>query len=108
MRICAAGPLTDPQRYLIDDRRAALAKMLDRVCAAEEKQRALSRVRLEKSAAKLEALDPSGVLDRGYAYVSVDRAVVSSAKDVEAGAKARIHFRDGHADVSVIKTTVTE
>ncbi len=108
MRICGAGPLAYPGRYFIDDRRASIDRLFGRMRVAGEKQRSMMRSRLEKAAAKLEALNPGGVLDRGYAYVSVEKTVVGSARALESGAKARVHFRDGHADVNVIKTTVTE
>ena len=107
MRICASSAFVYLQR-MIEDRREKLATIFDKLQKAEEKKRISLRTRFEKAGAKLEALDPAGVLDRGYAYVTSGKTVVSSAGDIQPGSKAKIHFKNGSADVSVLKTTITE
>lgn len=107
-RIGAAPVLADPTRVLIEDRRKKALEMCDRVARAEEKCRQAQRMRFEKLYAKLDALNPNGVLERGYAYVSDGKTLISSAKALDVGVCARIHFKDGTADVDVTKTTVME
>lgn len=107
-RICTSAYFENPRKYLIDDRQTELSNKLERLSAAQEKNQSLRRMRLEKLCAKLEALDPGGILDRGYAYVSNENGYIGSAGDLRPGMKARIHFKDGKTEVSVIKSTVTE
>lgn len=45
--------------------------------------------------AKLQALSPSGVLERGYAVVSKAGDVVSSEKHIEAGDQIQVRVKDG-------------
>lgn len=108
MRVGASGPLANPGKYLIDDRRAKLVRLLDTCAAASDRKRQNVRLRFEKTAARLEALNPEGVLDRGYAYVTSGKAVLTSAGELAPGMNATIRFRDGSADVNVNKTTLTE
>ncbi len=43
----------------------------------------------------LNALNPSAVLKRGYAFVESSTGIISSVRDVEAGDSATIHLHDG-------------
>jgi exodeoxyribonuclease VII large subunit len=59
------------------------------------------RAGLEKMAAKLDALSPLKVLERGYSIVRehATEKVIRSAKDVATGQELRITFHDGHRTV---------
>ena len=49
----------------------------------------------------LNALSPSGILRRGYAFVESAGKVVTSARNVEVGQKASIHLHDGILDTQI-------
>lgn len=53
--------------------------------------------KVKELTAKLSAMNPSGVLERGYAFVTSGRHVVQSA--VDAPDKMTLHFRDGQVQV---------
>lgn len=108
MRVCASASFENPRRYLIDERKHMLSVQIERLQTAQKKYRTEVQTKLDKCGAKLEALNPNGVLERGYAYVSVANAHIASAVDLKIGMKARIHFKDGQTDVNVIKSTVME
>lgn len=60
------------------------------------------RQRLERAGLRLQLLDPSLVLARGYAWVSNERhEAVTRARDLVPGQALHLHFSQGQADVSV-------
>lgn len=53
----------------------------------------------------LNALNPSAVLRRGYAFVESGRGIVSSVRSIELGDKATIHLHDGTLDSQITGKT---
>lgn len=107
-RIIASPVFRNPADVLIGERRDRLDGLWERCCAAENECIRSSRTKLDHIGSSLRALNPTGVLDRGYAYVSRKSKVISSAEDVHANDRLHIHFRDGGADVQVIESEITE
>ncbi len=57
--------------------------------------------KLSSITSHLNALSPSGVLRRGYAFVEGSRGFVGSIKKIEIGEKAKIHLHDGTLDSQI-------
>lgn len=109
LRCIAASPLfRDPKGILIDERRETLSAYFERCEAAQTDRIQKLRNRLERTHIKLEALNPSGVLERGYACVSSGGRILSSVSELEAGAQVNICFRDGNADAQIIRLEMKE
>ena len=89
-RITSRAPDTVGRRQRVDD---ALHRVTLRQTATVD----LSRERLRTVTARLAALDPHGVLDRGYALVQREDtgATVTSVGDVAPHDALRVHLRDG-------------
>ena len=101
----------------------ALRSPLDRVRQASQRadellQRAMrgaqvalvaARERLARLATQVEALNPEGVLERGYALAfDADGRLVASVTGVGPGDQLRVKLRDGHLDCRVEGRTVAE
>ena len=86
--------MTRPER-IIQDR----AQYLDGIALERGLRLALDGygARLEKLSAQLTALDPKGVLRRGYAIIEKQETAVGSMKGIEQGDTIGIRMRDGHA-----------
>ncbi|MCQ2070114.1 MAG: exodeoxyribonuclease VII large subunit [archaeon] len=70
----------------------AMAKVIERVKASEG-----------RISARLDALSPYSVLDRGYSFVTdTDGNAVTSVKGLEAGSVVTIRMRDGKAETKVV------
>jgi len=87
--------LQDPARELIAPERAKLDLLRSRMQNAYRVQNTRDRLSLEMWREKLQALDPAGVLGRGYAAVYSGRKVVESVDGVKAGMKLRVRLVDG-------------
>jgi len=87
------------------------AQRLDELAAhlPRRMERRLERLheRIESRAATLRALDPSRVLERGYAIVERNTAVVGSAGTLSPGDALRIHLHDGTVEATVTSATKT-
>ena len=70
-----------------------------RLDSAVDKQVALSQERITRAKARLNALNPSAVLERGYALVMDGDRVVSSADKANAINQMTLRFRDGCVEV---------
>ncbi len=103
-RICMSPALREPRKALIERRREKAAALWERCAAAQPRRMQKLRMELEKTAAKLEALNPSGVLERGYAYISDENGVVGGISAMQAGTQVEIHMRDGSANAAILKT----
>ena len=101
-RVCMSPALRDPAQVLIGKRREQAGLLWEKCASAQPRRLQSLRMQLEKTAAKLEALNPSGVLERGYAYVSDANGVVSGVKGLEKGAQVEIHMRDGSASAEIL------
>lgn len=108
MRACAADVFRNPRRALIDARAEAAKECWERCGAAQtERMRAL-RTRLEHAGARLGALNPAGVLDRGYAYLSAQGRILSDAAELHRGMQVEICMRDGGAAAEIRSLNISE
>lgn len=97
LRIASApARLTAALQNAAARRRLQLSTLAPRPAAALTERTAAARRRLETLAAKLSALDPTAVLQRGYALVRNDEGViVTRAAQLHAGDGFSARFRDG-------------
>ena len=99
------GVLSSPER-LLDQR-----KMNVLYCAEKIKNRVSERifnekVRLSGTSAKLAALNPLGIIARGYSAVTSNEGeLVNSVRRIATGDKINIRFSDGDAEATVEKIT---
>lgn len=61
------------------------------------------QARLGEMAAKLDAISPLKVLDRGYSIVNKDSEVIRSSESLKVGDRLQIRFAQGQANVEVKK-----
>ena len=108
MRVCAAGALQDPARALIRPRAEALSALWERCRGAKEARLRDAQNRLRHAGAKLDALNPAGVLDRGYAYLSDGARVFSSTAELSAGMRVDICMQDGSVRAEIIGQNTAE
>lgn len=94
-RIGASAVFGDPEGVLVKDRREKLDACFERIQAAQNEKLRILRVGLDRTCAKLEALSPLAVLERGYACVSSESGVLTSAAQAEIGMRVNIRFKDG-------------
>ena len=101
-RLTALPALRCPEKILIQDRYDRIQKNFDSIDASIHKSMDRAANRLGLAGSKLEALNPVGVLDRGYAYVSAPEGVISSAAMAQPGMALKIHFADGDVAARVL------
>ena len=80
---------------LLDPIRMRVADLTRRTDAAVDRAVERKKSELGKLCAKLEALNPMGVLSRGYAAVSRGEDLILRAGSVRAGDELKIRFADG-------------
>lgn len=88
----------------VDNFRQRLDTLLDRAGQQLRHRVALQRERVNTLAAQLETLNPQATLDRGYAIVQKDRAVVTSKSQVKPGDEITIRVSDGEFGAAVKAT----
>lgn len=101
-RITASTLFKDPASVLIADRREWVGAHFERCEAAQIVRLDDCRRRLERAGIKLDALNPSGVLERGYTCVSAGGRVLSSVHEISPGERVSIRFRDGSAQAEIM------
>ena len=98
----------DPADAVIRHRREEIARLWERSSAAETARLRALRANVERLGATVDALNPEGVLRRGYACVTLEGRVISSAEKLNPGMKIELRLRDGSARAEVLNTTLTE
>lgn len=102
LRRIASSPLfRDPKAVLIGDRAELLSAHFERCEAAQLEKLKRLRTHMERLNTKLEALNPAGVLERGYACVSAGGRILSSVEDAVPGALVNIRFSDGSVQAKI-------
>ena len=98
-RVTSRAPDTTGRRQRVDDALHVVTLRLSSTVA-------LHRERLRTVTARLAALDPRGVLERGYAVVQREDtgATVTSVRDVAPRDALRVHLRDGAFPAQVSPT----
>ena len=107
-RVLGTRAFLDPADVVIRQRRELLARLWERSCTVEAARIMALRAELSCLTTKVDALNPAGVLRRGYACVSAQGRVLSSAGELTPGMKIDIRLRDGSARAEVLNTTVSE
>ena len=97
-----APTLRDPQKALIESRRQTLLFLGQSVETSMHRRLEATANRLARLASKLDALDPQGVMDRGYAYVRDKDGLITRASDALPGMQVEIHFRDGSVAARIL------
>lgn len=103
-RIGASAVFGDPEGVLVKDRREKLDACFEHIQAAQNEKLHILRVGLDRTCAKLEALSPLAVLERGYACVSSENGVLTSAAQAEIGMRVNIRFKDGAVAAQIADT----
>ena len=107
-RIMKIGVISSPER-LFDARRMNLlycSEKMQRFCGdALGKE----KIRLAKTASKLEALNPLGIISRGYSAVTdTDGRVIRGVGELQSGDRIRVRFGDGEALAAVEKVITND
>lgn len=90
-------------RYLYEAKAQRLDMAVNRLDSVMSTAVLFARERLGSVCASLAALSPLAVLGRGYAVVTRENAVISSAGSLKAGDRIKIKFSDGSAAAEVLK-----
>jgi exodeoxyribonuclease VII large subunit len=100
--------LHDPQRALAEQRQRA-DDLLRRAASAVEHRLKLRQLSLASAEAKLQALSPRSVLERGYALVQerVSGLRITSAKQAALGSDVTIHLHEGRLGANVTEVLET-
>lgn len=101
-RICASSVWKEPTKVLIENRRKQLNALLENCERIQKAKLEGAHRQLEKLGAKLEALNPTGVLERGYACINVGEKLVTSVKDIEPNMEISVRFYDGAAGARIM------
>ena len=99
--LCASDALSEPRQVILEARGTALGQLAERSHAAVTDLLRRSANRMEKLDASLRALNPSAVLDRGYALVRGRDGLIERASGAMAGERINILFSDGTIDADV-------
>lgn len=105
-RLSRAGVLSSPER-LLDGRRMnvlycseKLQRRANDICNEE-------KIKLARTVSKLEALNPLGIISRGYSAVTdSEGGVVRSVSQLSKGQSIRVRFADGDARATVEDTDI--
>ena len=94
-KLCASPVMASASAVLIEPRRGALALLDGQARAAMPAALERARHRLNAAEASLRALDPTSVLERGYAILKQQDGIVDSARCVDPAAPLRVCLADG-------------
>ena len=100
----ASSQLSSPTRALIEPRRLSLRGLEERAKAAMPVLLERGRHRLGALDASLRALNPSAVLDRGYAVIRQEARIVPRMVGVDKSVPVRICFSDGELTADITAT----
>lgn len=96
-RLSPAFAITD-----LDSKRSALDTFLLRIGSAAEGSYRSAQARLDRASARLDSLNPTAVLDRGYGFlVGPGGRVVDSVASLHIGETVDIRLKDGSAKAAV-------
>jgi len=102
VRIISSQMFRAPQEMLIAGRRELLESHFERCDFALKDRMHRYQQQLERMSIKLEALNPSGVLERGYACVSSGGRIRSSVSELTPGELLNIRFQDGSVQAEIM------
>lgn len=99
--LAGSAALSMPRRMMIERRETALQTLAARLPLALARRRDALERRLSLAARSLAALDPEGVVRRGYAVVFKDGKCVPEARALRAGDAIELHMRGGNVGAEV-------
>ena len=100
--ISKTGVLSSPER-LLDERRMNLLYNSERLQRRETELFSKEKVRFAGIAEKLSALNPLGIISRGYSAVTNESGeVIRSVGQISTGDTFRVRFSDGCAEAKVL------
>lgn len=100
--ISKTGVLSSPER-LLDERRMNLLYNSERLQRRETELFSKEKVRFAGIAEKLSALNPLGIISRGYSAVTNESGeVIRSVRQISTGDTLRVRFSDGCAEAKVL------
>ncbi len=94
LELLTSGVLSRPKQIL-DPQRMKTADLERRLEAAAVNVLATKRAALSSVCGRLDALNPLGVLARGYAAVGIDDQTVTRAEQISVGDRLTVRFTDG-------------
>ena len=100
--LAASAALSQPRRMIVERREAQLAQLEARLTSGVQRRRDALERRLLLASRALGALDPEGVLARGYAVVKRNAKIVSDARALHRGDRVQLHMRTGDVAAEVI------
>ena len=102
-KICATQAMRMPADILLKPRLLALLQAEERMKLALPGIYQKSKNRLDHAVVGLNALNPAGVLKRGYAIVTNEAGVVRSPADAPIGTQAHIRLAEGTLTAEIIE-----
>ena len=99
--LVGSAALSMPRRMMIERRETALQALAARLPLALTRRRDALERRLSLASRSLAALDPEGVVRRGYAVVFKDGKCVPEARALRAGDAIELHMRGGNVGAEV-------
>ncbi len=101
--ISKTGILSSPER-LLDERRMNVLYNSEKLQGRALDILSAGKIRFAGVAEKLSALNPLGIISRGYSAVTgEDGSVIRSASQVSEGDRINVRFSDGYAAADVVK-----
>ena len=101
--IIKTGILSSPER-LLDERRMSVLYNSEKLQRRASDLLSAEKIRFAGAAEKLSALNPLGIISRGYSAVTNEAGdVIRSASQVSEGDRINVRFSDGYAVADVIK-----
>ena len=99
--LAGSAALSMPRRMMIERRETALQALAARLPLALTRRRDALERRLLLASRSLAALDPEGVVRRGYAVVFKDGKCVPEAHALRSGDAIELHMRGGNVGAEV-------
>ena len=101
--ISKTGMLSSPER-LLDERRMNVLYNSERLQSREADIVSAEKIRFAGAAEKLSALNPLGIISRGYSAVTNEKGeVIRSVSQMSKGERINVRFSDGYAVADVIE-----
>ena len=94
-RLLSAPVMRDPGKVLVENRRQDVQRLCQIAETSMQRRMDSAENRLGRFASKLDALNPAGVMDRGYAYVRGESGLITRAAEARPGTQVEICFCDG-------------
>ena len=104
----AYASLRAPMQTLTVGRRDRIEHIMDGCARSIAEQMRARRSRMDRTCAMIDAMNPNRVLDRGYAYVAVQKNIVASAGALKRGDAISVQMRDGKINAQITDIEMKE